>query len=102
MLKMASVAFVLTIQASVFAIVVLFIWLIARRRANWARWALLIMFLAGMVFYIPTLGQMLRTSPLSAILSIIQYFIEGLALYLVFTGNAVAWFRAQPAKMPSK
>jgi hypothetical protein len=95
-----DVTFALIIQLFVFAVLVILVWLIARRQENWARWVLVIMFLAGLLFYIPILSQTLNTSPLLGILSIIRDFIQGIALYLVFTGNAVAWFRA--VQGPSK
>jgi hypothetical protein len=82
----------------VFGVMVLFIWLIARRHANWARWVLLIMFVAGAGSYVPVLSRMLQGDPLPGILSIIQYFIEGIALYLIFTGNAMAWFKSKAGR----
>ena len=88
-----GVAFTLIIQAIVFGIMVLLIWLIARRRANWARWALLVLFLLGTVASIPILSGLLQTISLAGILSIAQLFIQGMALYLIFTGNVAAWFK---------
>ena len=81
---------------------ILFIWLIARRHASWARWVLLIMGLYNAVRSIPDLSQVLQTNPLPGILVIIQDFMVGIALYLVFTGNAVAWFKKLPPPMPEK
>ena len=95
--RQAGAAFTLFVQAVVFAFAVLLIWLIARRRANWARWVLLVMFLIGVVPFIPILSKTLQTSPLSGVLSIVQFLAQGIALYLVFTGNAVAWFKRSPS-----
>jgi len=89
----AQAGFTLFVQAFVLGISILFIWLIARRHTNWARWVLLIIFLPGVVAYIPLLSGMLQTNLLSGILSIIQFFFQGIALYLVFTGNSGAWFK---------
>jgi len=91
-------ALVLFVQMGVVAFMVLFIWLIARRHKNWARWVFLITGISGLPFYIPTLGQLLRDSPVAAILSVAQLLAEAVAFLLVFTGNARAWFRqsAQP------
>jgi hypothetical protein len=95
----AGAALTLSIQASTFGIMLLFIWLIARRHANWARWVFLVISLAGLLAYIPVLGQMLRINPFSGILSMIQFLIQAVAFYLVFTGNAVAWFKRPPRKI---
>ena len=88
-----GVAFTLFVLAFVFGITIIFIWLIARRRANWARWILLFGTLIGIVISIPILSQRILHDPLSGILNVIQCFMQGTALYLVFTGNAVGWFK---------
>ncbi|MGA7956597.1 MAG: tetratricopeptide repeat protein [Xanthobacteraceae bacterium] len=91
----AGAAFMLLLMSFCFGILVIFIWLIARRHANWARWVFLFMTVAGMGLYVSELGRTLQANPLSGILSIIQYFIQGIALYLVFTGDAAAWFKSK-------
>jgi len=87
--------FVLLVQAIVLAVFVLFIWLIARRRANWARWTLLVMFLLGLILFVPIVRETLQRSPLVAGLNITQLALQAVALYLVFTGNAVDWFKSR-------
>ena len=84
--------------AVLLAMMALIVWLIARRHANWARWALLVIFLVGLVSFIPYLSITLQTNLLSGILSAVQCLVQGMALYLVFTGNAVAWFRRPSEK----
>ena len=76
-----------------FGALVLLIWLIARRRKSWARWVYLVLFLIGLPLSIPILGVMLKSNPISAILSIIQVLSQGLALYLIFTGDSANWFK---------
>ena len=88
----AGMAFVLIVQGCVFGLFVFVIWLTARRHANWARWVLLVLFLGGLIVYIPDLARVLRVNPLAAALSVLQYFLQGAALYLVFTGDAKVWF----------
>ena len=100
LVSQSSVALILTTQAAVLGIMVLFIWLVARRRANWARWVLLVFFLLGLVPFIPYLSQTLQASPLSGSLSIAQLFAQGIALYLIFTGNAVEWFKKELSAGP--
>lgn len=89
----AGAGFTLFVQAFVLGFLFLLVWLIARRRKNWARWVLLILFLVGIPAYIPILSDMLLVSSLSGILSIVQLFTQGVALYLIFTGDAASWFK---------
>ena len=91
-----GIGFILFIQAFVFAMEVLFIWLIARRRKNWARWVWLIIFILGIPFAPPVLGRILRSSgPVVATLMCAQNLAQIVALYLVFTGSAREWFKSQ-------
>jgi hypothetical protein len=85
--------FTFIVQTGVFGIVVLLTWLSARRRKNWARWTLLIGSLLSIPMTIRILDEMLSAHPLAASLSIGQIFMQGTALYLIFSGNAVAWFK---------
>ena len=92
----ANVGFILFIQAFVLALFVLFIWLIARRRANWARWTFLVIFLLGLIPYVPNAIELLQRNPVSGGLNLVQLVLQAVALYLVFTGNAVDWFKKSP------
>jgi len=102
-LRDADAAFRLIVTpAFVFGITILLIWLIARRRANWARWVLLIAFLPGWVasnvYLIGTFHMHgFEWNYQTEFLSIAQLFIEGIGVYLIFTGNVVAWFRKPPS-----
>ena len=87
-----GIGFVLQILMFVFAFSVLFIWLIARRRKNWARWVWLVFFILGIPLALPTLGRVLRSGPIAATLMCAQNLAQIVALYLVFTGNAREWF----------
>lgn len=92
----ASPAFILGIQGFVFALFILLIWLIARKRQNWARWTFLVLFVIGLPFSVPQLLATLQTSPVSAGLSVVQIVMQAYALFLIFTGNAKDWFRKTP------
>lgn len=59
-------AFVFFVQAFTFAFIVLFIWLIARRRNNWARWFLLGISILGLPFSLRMLGRMLLSNPIAS------------------------------------
>ena len=91
--RLAGPVFMLIVQGAGFGALVLLIWLIARRRKSWARWVYLVLFLIGLPLSIPILGVMLKSNPISAILSIIQVLSQGLALYLIFTGDSANWFK---------
>jgi hypothetical protein len=95
----AGIGFILFVQAFVLALFLLFIWLIARRRANWARWTFLVIFLLGLIPYMLNVVALLQRSPLSAGLNLIQLVLQALALYLIFTGNAVDWFKKSPTSI---
>jgi hypothetical protein len=84
--------FVLFVQAFVVVFMVLFIWLVARRHKNWARWLLLVIFILGLPIYVKTLGPMLPFNPVAGILSVLQLLCQLVALVLIFTGNARGWF----------
>ena len=85
------------------------IWLTARRRKNWARWVLLVLFLAwttaGLIYDGMTGGAAWTTSAaVSAILRLLQLLFENIGLILIFTGRSSRrWFtpRGQyPAAWP--
>ena len=76
-----------------YAPVVLLIWQAARRRKNWARWVLCILIAiqlsalyrwTGLNKYLTQLGQGLLIG---------QDVVLAFALFLIFTGNARAWFK---------
>ena len=71
----------------------LLIWLIARRRKNWARWLFLILYGIGLVFFVFTLGQSGR---LIDGLNALQGLLWAVALYFAFSADAHAWFKPMP------
>jgi hypothetical protein len=89
---LGGAGFAIFVQAFVLAFMVLFIWLVARRHKNWARWLLLILFVLGLPFYFRVLGQMLRLNPTAGNLSVVQVLAQTVAQFLIFTGNARDWF----------
>jgi hypothetical protein len=79
-----------------FSIQFLWIWLIARRRKNWARWislAFLIISLPGMILnYEPRLNLGITV----AVVYYIEYLMWCVAISLLFTRDARGWFRPAP------
>jgi len=84
--------FVIAIQVFVLAFMLLILWLIAFKRQNWARWLWLALFVLGTPGYIAIFKNLFGIS-LAGAISLTQVALQLVALYFVFTGNAVAWFR---------
>jgi hypothetical protein len=89
-----GIGFILFIQVFVFAMSVWFVWLIARRRKNWARWIWLSICGLGMLGVPPVLSRLLHSNPLVAVLPCVQALAQIVALHLIFTGDARAWFKS--------
>jgi hypothetical protein len=95
--KIGGAYFVLYIQVFVLAFIVLFIWLVARRRKNWARWVLLVLFVLGMPGTVRVVRHWLSIEPVAGVLNLVQILAQVIALVYVFTGNARDWFKGTPA-----
>ena len=94
--KLGGVYFVLFGQAFVFVFIVLFIWLVARRRKNWARWLMLVLFVLGLPPYFGGLHRLLNFEPVAGALSLVGFLVQVIALSLIFSGNARDWFKTTP------
>jgi len=73
----------------VIGLLVLLTWLIARRRQNWARWVLVVLFVGGLPLSIINMSEQ---HTLTASLSALQIVLQLVALVLLFNGNARTWF----------
>jgi hypothetical protein len=90
--------FVVFVCVATAASLVLFIWLIARRRQNWARWVFLVLFVIGLVPVIQNLFTVLEAHPAAAYVSVVQLLLQQAALFFIFTGDAGPWFsKVRPA-----
>ncbi len=78
--------------AIIVPLMVLLVYLIARRRKNWARWLLAILFVVGLPGSIPAVTDALAFNPPVAFLMGAQILTQLVALIFVFTGNARDWF----------
>ena len=81
-----------TIVAVLIAVACLLAWLTSRRRKNWARWALLGLSLATLFIVVLDLQDTFTRSVLTGSLTVLNELLVAAALYLIFTGNARAWF----------
>jgi hypothetical protein len=88
-----GLSYVITIQVIVYAVMLFLLWLIAFKRKNWARWVWLALFLLGSPAYIAIFKNIFGITVQGGI-SLLQVSLQIIALYLIFTGNAVQWFRS--------
>lgn len=81
------------------ALLALLIWKTAEGN-NWARIALLVLFLIGVVPSALALRTDLALSAGLAVLSIAQISLQGCSLIILFSGSANQWFRRAPNPSP--
>ena len=95
----ADFPLILVIVLLVFSLplAVWWIWLIARRRKNWARWTQLVLFIVCLPFVISYAAAMLLTDPVVGALSALAGALQAAALVMVFSGESRDWFRGLAA-----
>ncbi|MER9329709.1 hypothetical protein [Mesorhizobium sp. M0488] len=81
--------------ACVFAVQLLWIWLIARKRQNWARWISLVVMVLGIPAEILGFDERVRFNATSAIVSYAAFVIWLAAVLLLFRRDARGWFAGQ-------
>src|SRR5262245_45530144 len=79
-----------------FGVLLLLIWLVARRRQGWARYVIGALFALGLPFALTNAPAELRAFPVEGALSLLALMMQGAALVLIFTGNARGWFAKPP------
>jgi hypothetical protein len=95
---LGGMVFVAGVVLATLAIILLLMWLIVRKRKNWARLLFAIMFVLGLWPTIQNVSLLLDANPAVALLSVAQIVIQGAALFFIFTGDAPSWFEtAKPA-----
>jgi hypothetical protein len=71
----------------------IWIWLVARKRQNWARWISLILVLMGVpVAFWDNAERLQYLNPISAILWYAGYALHVISVMLLFRGDAREWF----------
>ena len=78
--------------ACLILLLVCFVWLAAKRRKNWPRWALA----AALVLSVISLVQIIGESgvQLDSAIEIVSCALTAAGLYFSFTGDAQGWFNA--------
>lgn len=89
--------FVLSVLVASLALFVLFIWLIARKGKNWARWVFAGLFAIGLINTYQNIADLIQHNGLAAILSVAQVVIQVFAVYLLFSPEARPWFENKAA-----
>ena len=71
----------------------IWIWVVARKRQNWARWISLIMVLIGIpVVFWDNAERLQFLNPISAIFWYVGYVVHLISVMLLFRGDAREWF----------
>ena len=80
------------VAGSLIVLFVYFVWLAARRRKNWPRWALA----AVLVLSVSSLVQVIGANglELDGGIEIVSCLLTAAGLYCSFTGDAQGWFNA--------
>jgi hypothetical protein len=74
------------------AVALPFFWLAVWRRKNWARWLLLVAFVASIPLSFVDVPNL---APSVIVLEWLSMLSEAAAFYFLFTGDARAWFRRE-------
>jgi F0F1-type ATP synthase membrane subunit c/vacuolar-type H+-ATPase subunit K len=83
--------FILTTMAFSVAIPLLLWYFIARRGSNIAKWILVVLFGIGLIMMLATLGGAAAPSGLSLIITLVITALQGVAIFMLFKPDAVAW-----------
>jgi hypothetical protein len=84
------------VLATVFLVQACWIWLVARKRQNWARWTSLVVVILGLLQAVIDIEQRFR---LDAVAAVAYYAIDLMiagAVGLLFLPDANPWFRPRP------
>lgn len=77
----------------IFVFVILLVWLVVWKRRNWARWVLFLLFLTGVANLLWHMPSLYSGHVGIAVLLAIPWFVQAVAFYFLFTGDAVHWYR---------
>ncbi|MBW7968821.1 hypothetical protein [Bradyrhizobium sp. BR 10289] len=80
------------VVACVFALQLAWIWLVARKRRNWARWISLVLVVLAIPGEIIVLDERFRFNAAMAIVSCVTVAVWVVAVVLLFRRDARAWF----------
>ena len=80
------------IAGGLILLLVYFVWLAARRRKNWPRWALAAALALSVLSLVQAIGE--NGVQFDSGIEVISCALTAAGLYFSFTGDAVGWFNA--------
>jgi hypothetical protein len=90
----AESVFAIVLTLTVAALTLFFVLAASRRRKDWARWLLLILYAATLILVLSQSFDYYREHLFGAVLDLVILGAEGLGLALLFRGDAKDWLRA--------
>ena len=75
------------------AVVLLLLWLIARRASSVAKWIYVVLYAIGLVMAAFALSETLRLPPAILLLQLVQWLLALFSIWLLFRPDSNAWFR---------
>jgi hypothetical protein len=87
----------LIVIACVYVGQLLWIWLIARKRQNWARWISLIVVVIGIPQAFLDIGERVEINAVAAIVFYLGFLILTVAVFQLFRSDAREWFARRPS-----
>jgi branched-subunit amino acid permease len=79
-------------MACLILLLVYFVWLAAKRRKNWPRWALATALVLSVISLVQVIGE--SGVQLDSGIEIVSCALTAAGLYFSFTGDAQGWFNA--------
>ena len=87
-----GIAFSPVVAGGLIVLFVYFVWLAARRRKNWPRWALAAVLVLSVTSLVQVIGE--NGLELDSGIEIVSCLLTAAGLYCSFTGDAQGWFNA--------
>jgi heme/copper-type cytochrome/quinol oxidase subunit 4 len=87
-----TIAIATLMAACLIVLLVYFVWLAARQRKNWPRWALLAALVLSVISLLQVIGE--NGVQLDSAIEVVSCVLTAAGLYFSFTGDAVGWFNA--------
>lgn len=74
------------------AVLLLLLWLIARRASNAARWVYVALYATGLALAALGISETLRLPPAALLLQLVQWALALYSIWLLFRPDAAGWF----------
>ena len=84
--------FIIGVQAATIAVMLLLVYFISRKGSPVAKWIYVILGVLSLIAGVAGISQTLQLGTLPAILSVVQYVLLLISLWLLFRPDSKAWF----------